>query len=682
MTASRARRRVRAVRLAALVAAPLLTVGSFDAWAQAPIPAQGTEAPTALQPPAALAPPRALKPLGPAEPEKPATVTAPSTEIGPKPGMGLGTEPGVEVDTLAKVDPETAGTLGPDDGGLGFNLWQGASREYVAGMIAALPVQTPSPALRSLMHRLLLTAAEPPKKAPPADGENQSKPKSLIALRVQQLAAIGDVAGVGDLLAAIPGTVSDPALLQVEADARFLTNDNARACGLTAQQIQAGGGAYWQKAMIFCQILAGEPEKADLGIAMLNELGAKEPAFFALTDRLLGGTSAELAGLKDADGLLLAMARAAKMALPPDAAQSTRPGVLRAVAVNPNVAPDIRLEAAERAENVGALETEALRQLYSSVTFEQEDLNRPLSRADELGGPLARALLYHSALAQKVPTAQAEIIAKALQIAISEGRYGAAARVFQPLVAKIPPSADLLWFAPEVVRLMSSTNAPEGAEAWFKLLQSNVQFQDENRDLLLRMTPLVRLVGTMGQDKEPRDLTAWWRSVAGEEGAARRAALLYALLDGLGEEIPLAAWQAMGPVTGQVAAEVPHPALWFRLQAVTQKVNEWTAHREAMEAIAEEAILPPGEPVAGQVAAAPVAAAQLGTMAAPGAPEETPLPPHRGEVVLMVLSLLGDGGVARIEAPVLHQAVESLRAIGLDQEARDLALEAALAAGL
>jgi len=150
----------------------------------------------------------------------------------------------------------------------------------------------------------------------------------------------------------------------------------------------------------------------------------------------------------------------------------------------------------------------------------------------------------------------------------------------------------------------------------------------------------------------------------------------------LGEEIPLAAWQAMGPVTGQVAAEVPHPALWFRLQAVTQKVNEWTAHREAMEAIAEEAILPPGEPVAGQVAAAPVAAAQLGTMAAPGAPEETPLPPHRGEVVLMVLSLLGDGGVARIEAPVLHQAVESLRAIGLDQEARDLALEAALAAGL
>jgi len=62
--------------------------------------------------------------------------------------------------------------------------------------------------------------------------------------------------------------------------------------------------------------------------------------------------------------------------------------------------------------------------------------------------------------------------------------------------------------------------------------------------------------------------------------------------------------------------------------------------------------------------------------------EETVLPPHRGEVILMVLAAIGDGGTARAQAQVLRQAVISLRAIGLDQEAHDLALEAALAAGL
>ena len=115
------------------------------------------------------------------------------------------------------------------------------------------------------------------------------------------------------------------------------------------------------------------------------------------------------------------------------------------------------------------------------MTFDPGDLKRSLSRADEIGGPVARALLYHSALSQTVPTAQAEIIDKALKIAVGEGRYGAAARVFHPLVSKIPPSADLLWFAPDAVRLMLSTDDPTGAEAWFKLLQASALFQDDSR---------------------------------------------------------------------------------------------------------------------------------------------------------------------------------------------------------
>lgn len=684
MTGSRVKRPVSALRLAALAVAPLLlTAPLSQPRAQTPAtdgPAAQFPAaqPVALQPPAALAPPQALKPHDPAAPAQPLTG---------RPVPASGGEPGVQVDTLEKVDPETAGVIGPDEGGLGFDLWQGADRAYVAALIANLPVRAPSPVMRALMRRLLLTAAQPPAAAKPAEGGDadaaKTKPVSLITLRVQQLAAMGDVAGVGDLLAAIPGSITDPALLQVEANARFLANDNARACGITAHQIQAGGGPYWQKAMIFCQILAGEPEKAEIGISMLNELGARDPAFYALSDRLLGGTTGELTTVSEADGLLLAMARAAKTPLPADATRSDRPGVLRAIAVNPNVGPDIRLEAAERAEAAGALDTEALRQLYSSVTFDPGDLKRSLSRAEEIGGPVARALLYHSALSQTVPTAQAEIIGKALKIAVGEGRYGAAARVFHPLVSKIPPSADLLWFAPDAVRLMLSTDDPTGAEAWFKLLQASALFQDDSRDLLIRMTPLVRLVGTMGLENEPRDLSVWWRSMAGEKDAARRAALLYALLDGLGEDVPLDAWRAMGPVIGHATAETVHPALWFRLLSVTDKVAAWTAAREARETAAESsaALGTPQIPMAGE----PTREAQLGAtdvLPAPAVAEETVLPPHRGEVILMVLAAVGDGGTARAQAQVLRQAVISLRAIGLDQEAHDLALEAALAAGL
>ena len=692
MTGSRVRRRLVAGRMAALVAAPIFLaapVSLLHAQSVAPDnPAAQAPAaqPVALQPPAALAPPRALKPAGPAAPA-PAPSQPSGDAAAPVQGAGFGREPGVQVDTLEKVNPETAGAISLDEGGLGFNLWQGTDRAYVSALMSELPVRAPSPVMRALMRRLLLTAAQPPAPAKPVegdgadDGATKAAPKSLITLRVQKLAAMGDVAGVGDLLAAIPGSVSDPELLKVEANARFLANDNARACAITAQQILAGGAAYWQKAMIFCQILAGDPEKAEMGISMLNELGTKEPTFYALTDRLLGGTTGALTTVSEADGLLLAMARAAKTPLPADATRSDRPGVLRAIAVNPNIGPDIRLEAAERAEAAGALDTEALRQLYSSMSFDPGDLKRPLSRAEEIGGPMARALLYHSALSQKIPTAQAEIIDKALKIAVGEGRYGAAARVFHPLVSKIPPSADLLWFVPDAVRLMLSTDDPEGAEAWFKLLQASALFQEDSRKLLVRMTPLVRLVGTMGLENEPRDLNVWWRSVAGETDAARRAALLYALLDGLGEDVPLDIWRELGPVTGHTAANAVHPALWFRLLAVTDKVNAWTAEKEAREAGAAQALLSHTP----APAAEPQREAQVGTsdvLPAPAQPEEAVLPPHRGEILLMVLAALGDGGTARADATVLRQAVTSLRAIGMEQEAHDLALEAALAAGL
>jgi len=644
------------------------------ARAQTPLtpatPAQTQAAPQSA--PAALAPPQALRP---AQAAKPAAGQAPAA---PPPGPGR-SEPGVEVNPLETVDLETVGTLGSGDGGLGMNLWQGADRAFVETMLDSLPARAPSPTMRGLMRRLLLTAAQPPKpKAdaiPPSPDGEKTKVESLIARRVRLLAAMGDAAGVGDLLTAIPGNVTDSALLQVEANARFLANDNARACAIAAQQVATRDAAYWQRAMIFCQILAGEPGKAELGIAMLNELGQQSPAFNVLVDRLLGGTAGTVKSIADADGLLLAMARAAKAPLPEDAVKSDRPGVLRAISVNPNVAASIRLEAAERAEAAGALDTEALRQLYSSITFEPGDLNRPLSRADEIGGPVARALLYHSALSQSVPTAQAEIIARALNLAVTEGRYGAAARVFQPLVAKIPPSASLLWFAPDAVRLMLSNNDPEGAKNWFRLLQASALFDDQSKALLVRLTPLVRLVGTMGLEQEPRDLSVWWRAVAAEPGAAARAALLYGLLDGMGEDIPFEAWRepaakvALAPPPA--STEVP-PLLLFRLRAVTEKVEDWIARGEAREG-------------GGRVTEAPLGAAVASTGAVLPRTQEGvafEMPPHRGEMILMSMVALGDGGVAKASAPVMRQIVAGLSAVGLDAEARSLALEAALAAGL
>lgn len=650
MTASRASRLGAA--LAVLLATATGVIPTGPVFAQTPpsaAPDGGAPAPAAdsspTGAPTALAPPRRLAPAA-----RPANTAAPAEDE--RTGGGR-SEPAVESSPLATIDLETVGTLGPENGGLGTALWRGTERRFVEEMLPRLPVNASSPTMRDLMRRLLLTSAAAP--------EGKNRAKSLIALRVRLLAAMGDLNGLSGLLAALPGNVTDSRLLEVEADARFLANDNARACAIAASQVEVDDSAYWQKAMVFCEILAGDPGTADLGLSLLRELGEDDSAFFSLAGMLLSGSGGTLKSLPRATSLKLAMARAAKAQLPPDVVASTNPGVLRTIAVNPNVPPEVRLDAAERAEAAGALATESLRQLYSSIDFSAEDLAKPLSRAREMGGPIARALLYHLALAQNVPTAQAEIVKNALDIARAEGRYGAAARVFSPVVAKIEPSAALLWFAPDAIRLMLSNDTPDGARPWFSLLQSSSLFQEDSAVEVVRLTPLVRLVGTMGLEKEPRDLDAWWAQVKDRPGAAGDAALLYSMLSALGDDVGFAAWRQLEAPAGMSPVAMIHPALWFRLQAATRQA------RAAAASAAEQRARDGEDP------------AEADSDKTDGTAF---VPPHRGEIVLLGLVGLGEAGSARAAPQVISQVLRSLRAVGLEEEARALALEAALAAGL
>ena len=55
---------------------------------------------------------------------------------------------------------------------------------------------------------------------------------------------------------------------------------------------------------------------------------------------------------------------------------------------------------------------------------------------------------------------------------------------------------------------------------------------------------------------------------------------------------------------------------------------------------------------------------------------------RRGEAVLMVLVALGPGGAQNSNPIALDKAIESLRRLGLNKDARGLAIEAAVAAGI
>ena len=580
----------------------------------------------------------------------------------PETGVSDSVDTSIQVNTLQSINPDTAGVLSAQEGGFGVGMWNGTTQRMLATMIRRLPVNIKSKAMRDLMRRLLLSTAILP-KGMAGDG-------SYIARRVGLLSSMGDTASVNQLLDAIPGRSQINQLVRYEADARFLANDNARACSLAARQISVESSTYWQKAFIFCQALAGEHDKAALGVALLQDVGNEDEAFFSLVEALAGNPM-NIESLPDPTPMHLSIARVAKSQLPSDVVASSRPGVLRTIAISPNASVEVRLEAAERAEIAGALKVDTLRQLYTSVSFSDQDLANPLSKAEAESGPLSRALLYRTSLIQTVPTAQAEAAAKALSLGRKGGRYISIVRVFMPVLKRIPPTAELTWFAPEIIRAFLTGGETASATPWLSLLRTSAQHDQKSADALTALLPVARLAGhSKNPDWAPTHISNWWEQAKKNEGANDKAAILYSLLDVLGDDVPREAWDALLEGPQRITVVMPNSALWHSLSDATKATG--VSQKESLEE--DFSVVP-------NTASYEVRAQQL-------VPEPTTtildssVPTRIGEIVMLSLIALGEGGPAQASPIVLRKVLDSLKIIGLEKEVRALALEAAVAAGL
>lgn len=605
--------RVSALALAAALSLP--AAGTFEAAAARAEPFQAT---AQAEPPVRLVPPKE-RPSEPAPPEVEEAPLPPPRETLEHPGYRRA--PAVEVDRLQAIDPDSIGALDESEGGLGIDMWEGTRRSVVETLLPALPARAESPAMRDLMRRLLLSIAMVP--AGPASAP------SLIARRVERLAAMGEMGAVVELLEIAPADLADETLWKARIDGLLLSGDDSGACTHVRNLIREYQGPYWQKALIFCQTMAGEQSEARLGTDLLREqIKDQDNAFFTLVDALMGVETATVDSLSTPTALHLAMMRTAHQKLPPDAAHAAPPAVLRSIAVSADAEPEIRLEAAERAEAAGALSAEALAEIYASVPFTPDELANALSVAEADPGPRGRAALYQAARMQTVPTARAEVLQTAWRAARANGRYGTAVRVNLPLVLEIEPTSELVWFAADAGRALFYAGKKDEAFAWLDLFSREAR-SPEGQEAFLELWPLAQLAD--GEDLvpwEPGVLGAWLEAeVQRSDDWQERAATLLSLFDALGEPVDSADWERLLGNLAQSHVAMPAPAVWHALGAAAKNLR-------------------------------------------------------LGETVLLALVALGDGGPAEAPPFVLNAVVSSLRLVGLDAEARALAVEAAVAAGI
>jgi hypothetical protein len=576
-------------------------------------------------PPIRLTPPRIIERDPPAPPAPAETPAQPPA--GERPGEPAA--PLIEVGRPPPVETESVGLADPAQLKLPANLWAGSGREVVDRLIATLPGTGVSTPARDLAKRLLIAAGLPPSSTTPSK-------ESFVGLRAAKLLAMGDVESATGLARLVPGRAEDDTLAHVLLDAAFAAYDNSGACALTRARLTRLSDAYWQKALIFCQALAGEHARAQLGLSLLREQNAPEDAAFGrLVGLLAGETRAAVDRLPEATPLHLAMMRAARQNLPTDLATTSEPLVLRMIATSPNAALETRLLAAERAEAFGAVPAETLAQIYDSVPFTPEQLASALSFAEGDRGPRGRAILYRAAKAQTVGVARAEALQRSWRLARERGGYATAVRVALPLLLELPPAAELSFFAAEAVRALLLTGHVEEARRWQAVIRAEAAAGNElaaTAETLL--WPVVWLADAEGRRGDATPLAkrfeAWRQAQQRLEATAvrHRAPLVATLIFSSGERPdPAIVSPLLAGDLARESAPMPNLGLWLGIGAALE---------------------------GGRV----------------------------GETALFALALLGPEGAAGAAPHTIALVLDALRAAGLDAEARALAVEAAVAAGL
>ena len=450
------------------------------------------------------------------------------------------------------------------------------------------------------------------------------KPQTdFVRARLKALIRMGAVRDTIDLAARTQAGAAAPF---PAIRARFLAGDAKGACAAAAA-VPGATAPFIEQARIACHILNGHAERAEIALRLLHEQGAPlPPPFEQAVMAIAAGRS--LPRLPEPVALTLPMLNSRKIGVRSAKLNNLSTGALLALSDNPKVRRGVRIRALERALARGAPAARKLAALYAGVRASPKDIADAAATRLREFGPRARARLYLAAAAAGSPPRRVRILAAWWRLAAGAALRGddsaemLAAQMTVPFLENVNPSPAHQDQAAHIARAYFAIGRTQEAFVWYRFLRA-APFR--NPADLHRITVPAMLASSPTRET-PESVKSWigfkrWR----ERGnAAAHLADLKALFDGLGR-----------------AEDIPRP---WRSESAEERAAARKARAERDTALLEAA--------------------------ADG---------RRGVTVLRILTVVNGRPLRRVPRQVLRDTVFGLRAVGLEDEARQLAVEAALA---
>jgi len=446
--------------------------------------------------------------------------------------------------------------------------------------------------------------------------------RSLLELRVAKLGDMGQTRDVISLIRNAPKDENSPELDALLSDAFLLEDQTSKACALAAQNIQTQTAPIWVKTMAFCRLLAKQNSQAMLSLSLLQDGGDNDPVYYKLMDALNNGERPRLDSLPAPKPLELALIRTTQAILSDDIRNSDNPVVLSML----TRAGDIN--AAQKAVERNLASADFLKEAFTREKFSDAQRKDPLKTAEELDPVKAQALLYQVAAEKdQLDVIRSEAIALAFELGAEQDLFFSLARLYRTMITDLARGIDMLWFAPQAVRAQLAAGEWKNAKDWYLLLR-NAAFSDN--DAARHMMNLRPLAVLAGFDSNPavvsRTMSDWWRIQASTPESFQKAARLYSIADGLGLRAPQRLWLTLMDGPRLPRGEVPKAGVWLQMNRASE--ND-----------------------------------------------------RLGETVLLALNAIGSTPTGDMDNTFLRDSIAALRKVGLERDARILAVETLLQTG-